>query len=78
MSTYKEIVYMCLDELQLSSDDATFNEEHIIFLANKYRAFLLKKNYTDLKKEIPECIYSGPAYRGIILSIKDFSVKVRN
>ena len=48
---------MCLDELQLSSDDATFNEEHIIFLANKYRAFLLKKNYTDLKKEIPESNY---------------------
>ena len=48
---------MCLDELHLSSDDATFTEEHIIFLANKYRAFLLKKNYTDLKKEIPESNY---------------------
>lgn len=48
---------MCLDELQLLSDDATFTEEHIIFLANKYRAFLLKKNYTDLKKEIPESNY---------------------
>ena len=48
---------MCLDELQLSSDDATFTEDHIIFLANKYRAFLLKKNYTDLKKEIPETNY---------------------
>ena len=45
MSTFKEIVYMCLDELQLSSDDATFTEEHIIFLANKYRALLLKKQY---------------------------------
>ena len=48
---------MCLDELQLSSDDATFTEDHIIFLANKYRAFLLKKNYLDLKKEIPESNY---------------------
>lgn len=57
MSTFREIVYMCLDELQLSSDDATFTEEHIIFLANKYRAFLLKKNYTDLKREIPESNY---------------------
>ena len=27
-----------------------------------------------LKKEIPECIYSGPAYRGIILSIKDLDI----
>lgn len=57
MSTYRELVYMCLDELQLSSDDATFNQEHIIFLANKYRAFLLKKNYLDLKQEIPESNY---------------------
>lgn len=48
---------MCLDELQLSSDDATFTQDHIVFLANKYRAFLLKKNYIDLKKEIPESNY---------------------
>ena len=57
MSTFKEIVYMCLDELQLSSDDATFTEDHIIFLANKYRALLLKKQYIDLKKAIPESNY---------------------
>lgn len=57
MSTFKEIVYMCLDELQLSSDDATFTEDHIIFLANKYRALLLKKQYIDLKKIVPESDY---------------------
>ena len=57
MSTFREIVYMCLDELQLSSDDATFTEEHIIFLANKYRALLLKKQYLDLKKLVPESNY---------------------
>ena len=57
MSTFKEIVYMCLDELQLSSDDATFTEDHIIFLANKYRALLLKKQYIDLKKFVPESNY---------------------
>ena len=48
---------MCLDELQLSSDDATFTEDHIIFLANKYRALLLKKQYIDLKKFLPESNY---------------------
>lgn len=48
---------MCLDELQLSSDDATFTEDHIIFLANKYRALLLKKQYLDLKKFLPESNY---------------------
>lgn len=57
MSTYKEIVYMCLDELKMISDDAYYTQDHIIFLADKYRAFLLKKNYTDIKKAIPESNY---------------------
>lgn len=57
MSTYREIVYMCLDELKFISDDAYYTQDHIIFLADKYRAFLLKKNYTDVKKAIPESDY---------------------
>lgn len=57
MSTYREIVYMCLDEIKMISDDAYFTQDHIIFLADKYRAFLLKKNYLDLKKAIPESDY---------------------
>lgn len=57
MSTYREIVYMCLDEIKMISDDAYFTQDHIIFLADKYRAFLLKKNYTDVKKAIPDTNY---------------------
>lgn len=57
MSTYREIVYMCLDELKLANDDAYFTQDHIIFLADKYRALLLKKNYTDVKKAVPESDY---------------------
>ena len=57
MSTYKELVYMCLDELQLYSDDALYTEEHIIFLLSKYRVFLLKQRYSDVKKQIPESNY---------------------
>lgn len=68
MSTFKEIVYMCLDELQLSSDDATFTEEHIIFLANKYRALLLKKQYLDLAKLIPES-----NYQDVCLDLEQFA-----
>lgn len=68
MSTFREIVYMCLDELQLSSDDATFTEEHIIFLASNYRALLLKKEYLDLKKPIPES-----NYQDICLDLEQFS-----
>ena len=52
--TYSELVYMILDELKLLSDDSYFNEDHIIFLADKYRVFLLKQRYSDIKKQIPD------------------------
>lgn len=55
--TYREIVYMILDELKLSSDDSFFTEDHVIFLADKTRAFLLKQRYSDIKKQIPESNY---------------------
>ena len=57
MSTYKELIYMCLDELKLYSDDALYTEEHIMFLLGKYRAFLIKQRYSDVKKQIPESNY---------------------
>ena len=57
MSTYKELIYMCLDELKLYSDDASYTEEHVIFLLGKYRTFLLKQRYSDIKKQIPESNY---------------------
>ena len=57
MSTYKELVYMCLDELKLYSDDALYTEEHIMFLLGKYRTFLIKQRYSDEKKQIPESNY---------------------
>lgn len=57
MNTYKEIVYLVLDELKLTSDDAKFTEDHIMFLMDKYRPFLLKQRYSDIKKSIPESNY---------------------
>lgn len=57
MATYKEIVYLCLDELKLTSDDSHFVEEHILFLADKYRGLLIKQHYKDIRKEIPESNY---------------------
>ena len=48
---------MVLDGLKLSSDDAQFTEDHVMFLLNKYRAFLLKQRYSDIKKQIPESNY---------------------
>lgn len=57
MSTYKELVYMVLDEIKNISDDSFFTEDHVIFLLNKYRTFLLKQRYADVKKQIPESNY---------------------
>ena len=57
MTTYREIVSIVLDELKLVSDDSHFTEEHVMFLADKYRGFLLKQRYSDIKKEIPESDY---------------------
>lgn len=56
--TWREVIYMALDELKGMSDDFTFNENHVAFLCNKYRAFLLKQRYfADIKKAIAESNY---------------------
>ena len=58
MAKYKEIVHMVLDLLKESSDDSFYTEEHVIFLAGRFRSFLLKQRYySDLKKQIPESNY---------------------
>ena len=46
--TLRELVYLVLDEVKINSDDSYFNEDHVIFLLNKYRSFVLKK---ELEKE---------------------------
>ena len=53
-TTYREAVYLVLDELKLSSDDAYYTEEHVLALLGKYRGMILKQQYKDIKKEIPE------------------------
>ena len=45
------MIYMVLDELKILADDSYFTEDHIIFLLNKYRAYLLKQKYSDSAKE---------------------------
>lgn len=55
--TYREAIYMVLDEIKSISDDAIFNEDHVIFLLGKYRAFLLRQKYSDIKRPIPESNY---------------------
>ena len=59
MSTYRELVYLVLDELKLISDDSSFTEDHVIYLLDRYRPFLLKQRYSDIKKQIPDSNYQS-------------------
>lgn len=54
MTTYAHLIYLCLDELKGFSDDFSYTEDHVMFLLTKYRGLLIKQNYKDIKKEIPE------------------------
>ena len=71
MSTYKHLVYLVLDELKLISDDATFTEDHVIILLNKYRTFLLKQRYADIRKQIPDS-----NYQSIGISVENVTVEL--
>lgn len=57
--TYNELIYMVLDELKISSDDSYYTPDHVIFLLVKYRSFLLKQRYSDIKKQIPDSDYQS-------------------
>lgn len=52
MSTIREIIYLIMDEVKLSSDDSKFNEDHILFLLSKYRHWLLTRKYANTKNSI--------------------------
>ena len=55
--TYRELVYMCLDEIKLASDDSYITEDHILFLISKYRAFLLRQKYDKTNMPASESNY---------------------
>ena len=48
---------MVLDELKLASDDAYFTQDHVVYLLDKVRAYIIKKQYSGVKKAIPESNY---------------------
>ena len=54
MATFREITYMCLDLLKQISDDSYYTPDHVLFLINHYRNYVLKKQYHDIKQEIPD------------------------
>lgn len=52
MSTFREIVYMVLDENKLSNDDSYIEPEHVLFIISKLRAYLLTSKYQKMKQQI--------------------------
>lgn len=50
----KELIYIVLDLCKVASDDAYFTEEHVEWLLNKNRAFLLKREEERLKEQNSE------------------------
>ena len=68
MSTFREAIYMVLDLLKLDSDDAYYTEEHVAYLLDKYRAYVLKTKHDEDK--------SGPMsdsnYQSITLTLEEY------
>ncbi len=55
--TYREIIYMCLDQVKLSSEDSYFTEDHVKFLLSKVRAAILEQKYSTIKREVSQSNY---------------------
>lgn len=59
MSTFREMIYMCLDRLKMQGDDAYFNEDHVKFLLKKYRASVIKE---IIEKKKFEALFMSEIY----------------
>lgn len=57
MATYRELIYIILDEMKLASDDSYITEDHVLFLLSKFRSFVLKQQYENKNRIIPESNY---------------------
>lgn len=58
MSTYRELIFMVSDLVKTISDDTIINENHIMFLLDKYRTYLLKQKYENAPaSKIPSSNY---------------------
>lgn len=74
MSTYREVVYMCLDLLKVNSDDSYFTEDHVIYLLNKFRSLVLKQKY---EKELDQNVVNDDNYQTVILDM-NVTTSVKN
>lgn len=69
--TYREAIYMIFDMLKVASDDSYWEEEHIIFILNKYRSILLSQKYKGIKVDIPISFYQQIPISLIKSSVND-------
>lgn len=53
MNTYGQMIYMVRDLLKISSDDAYITSQHILFLLEKFRSYVLKTKYENSEEDIP-------------------------
>lgn len=67
MSTYRHVVYMVLDQIKALSGDSTFTEEHVVFLLNNYRKFLLEQK----KKQEGESSLSSENEQTICINLEE-------
>ena len=73
MTTFRELVYIVLDELKTLSDDRYIEEEHIMFLLQKHRLAILEEekrayNYiiaTDNLQTVFFNMTTSPAVSGL-------------
>jgi hypothetical protein len=64
----KELVYFILDSVKLISDDSIITEDHILFLAKKYRSLLIRKEQERERSTTGEA--SEFEYQQICLSLE--------
>ena len=48
------MIYMVRDLLKLSSDDSYITSQHILFMLEKFRAYVLKSKYEDDEASVPD------------------------
>ena len=60
MTKYNELVSFILDSIRAVSDDVFVTEDHVLFLINKYRSYLLKQKYEkDPRRQVPDSNYQS-------------------
>jgi hypothetical protein len=61
---------MVLDELKLASDDSYYTEDHIIYLLEKYRAYILNTDKNDMARN------SRANYQNLVFTVrKEYSIE---